>query len=316
MSANCERATSIRSQEHKSTIPTLELILASAIWGFAFVAQRKGNESLNPLFFNSLRFALGSLFLLILLILKTNKLRFKFKPDLLILGAILFVAASLQQIGLLWTTAGSGGFITGLYVVFIPLIGLLKKQKASKNILLSILLAVTGLWLINTGVSIKASTGNLLVLLSAVFWALHVQYIDTITKRYPSLWIAFCQYSVCAILSLAFWALALLSNLIQSSSFKTLFANITQTGYPLLYSGIASVGIAYTLQLHAQKKVAPSPAGIILCMEAVFALLGGWWLLHENMTLSSIAGAGLLLLAMLLAQMAGKVQKVEKVEKV
>ena len=165
-----------------SVIPVFELILASAIWGFAFVAQRKGNESLHPLFFNALRFAIGSLFLLTLILITAPKSKPKLKADLLLLGCILFIAAALQQIGLLWTSAGSGGFITGLYVVFIPIIGIFKKQKQSKLIILSIFLAVPGLWLINSGASVDASFGNLLVLVSAVFWAMHVQYIDTIVR--------------------------------------------------------------------------------------------------------------------------------------
>ena len=299
MSANCERPTSIRSPEHKSTIPTLELLFASAIWGFAFVAQRKGNESLHPLFFNALRFAVGTLFLIILTLFKMPKYKTKFKADLLLLGIILFIAASLQQIGLLWTNASSGGFITGLYVVFIPIIGLFRKQKQSKLIIVSIFLAVPGLWLINSAASVDASLGNLLVLISAVFWALHVQYIGHITRLYPSLWIALCQYAICALLSLIFWLMGMALKFIPLTSFYAITIKTGHAAIPILYSGIASVGIAYTLQLHAQKKVAPTPAGIILCMEAVFAMVGGRLLLNEKLGYSSIAGAALLFVAMM-----------------
>lgn len=284
-----------------SGIPIFELILASAIWGFAFVAQRKGNESLHPLFFNALRFGIGSLFLLTLILIKAPKTRPKLKPDLLLLGCILFIAASLQQIGLLWTTAGSGGFITGLYVVFIPIIGIFKKQKQSKMIIASICLAVPGLWLINSGASVDATLGNLLVLISAIFWALHVQYIDVIVQRYPSPLVAFSQYAVCAVISLIFWLGGLALKLIEPVTLTSLSANISGAAIPILYSGIGSVGIAFTLQLHAQRKVAPAPAGIILCMEAVFALFGGWLLLNERITWHSIGGAALLFIAMLVS---------------
>lgn len=282
-------------------VPIFELILASAIWGFAFVAQRKGNETLHPLFFNALRFAIGSLFLLILILIKAPKTRPKLKPDLLLLGCILFIAASLQQIGLLWTSAGSGGFITGLYVVFIPIIGIFKKQKLSKLVVASICLAVPGLWLINSGASVDATLGNLLVLISAIFWAMHVQYIDTIVTRYPSLLAAFSQYAICALISFIFWLGGMALRLIDPVSITNLSANLSKAIVPVLYSGIGSVGIAYTLQLHAQKKVAPAPAGIILCMEAVFALLGGWLLLNEQITWYSIGGAALLFTAMLVS---------------
>ncbi len=288
-----------------SVIQIFELILASAIWGFAFVAQRKGNESLHPFLFNALRFAIGSLFLLTLILITAPKSKPKLKADLLLLGCILFIAAALQQIGLLWTSAGSGGFITGLYVVFIPIIGVFKKQKQSKLIILSIFLAVPGLWLINSGASVDASFGNLLVLVSAVFWAMHVQYIDTIVTRYPSLWVAFSQYFICAVISFIFWLGGMVLRFIAPITITTLSANISQATIPILYSGICSVGIAYTLQLHAQKKVAPAPAGIILCMEAVFALFGGWLLLDEQITLYSIGGAVLLFAAMLVSTIPG-----------
>ncbi len=294
------RARSVPA-ERNSVVPILELVLASAIWGFAFVAQRKGNESLHPLFFNALRFGIGSLFLLILIIIKTPRSKPKLKADLLLLGFILFIASALQQIGLLWTSAGSGGFITGLYVVFIPLIGIFKKQKQSKLIIASIFLAVPGLWLINSGASVDATLGNFLVLISAIFWAMHVQYIDTVVQRYPSLWVAFCQYSICAVISFIVWLIGTALKVINPITITVLSANISKAIIPVLYSGIGSVGIAYTLQLHAQKKVAPAPAGIILCMEAVFALLGGWLLLNEPITWYSIGGAALLFTAMLIS---------------
>jgi drug/metabolite transporter (DMT)-like permease len=287
--------------ERSSAIPIFELILASAIWGFAFVAQRKGNESLHPLFFNALRFGIGSLFLLTLIQIKAPKARPKLKADLLLLGCILFIASALQQIGLLWTSAGSGGFITGLYVVFIPIIGIFKKQKLSKLIIASIFLAVPGLWLINSGASVGATFGNLLVLISAIFWAMHVQYIDTIVQRYPSLWVAFSQYAICAVINFIVWLAGMLLKFIEPVTVHSLAANVSQAAIPVLYSGICSVGIAYTLQLHAQKKVAPTPAGIILCMEAVFALLGGWLLLNEQITWYSIGGAALLFTAMIVS---------------
>lgn len=288
----------------RSVIPTLELILASAIWGFAFVAQRKGNESLHPLLFNGLRFALGAMALYVAARLTAPKdgHRVKgIKMEPLLLGAVLFVAASLQQVGLLWTGAGSAGFITGLYVVFVPLIGLWRAQKPGRGILIAVLLAVAGLWFINRGAPLEASFGNMLVLISAVFWALHVQMIDKLTKQHASLDLAISQYLVCAVLSILSWGLDQIFALTGPASVSTVPNGVLTALLPLLYGGLASVGVAYTLQLHAQKRVPPAPASIILCLEAVFALLGGWLLLSEKLSGAALTGAALLLAAMLIS---------------
>lgn len=285
-------------------LPALELVLASAIWGFAFVAQRKGNESLHPFAFNVIRFALGALVLSPFLLFSATSegqegKRQSWQP--LLLGLILFTAASLQQIGMLWTSAGNAGFITGLYVVYVPIIGLIRGQRVSKAVLLAVLFAITGLWLINHGSVSGSGFGNLLVLVSAVFWALHVQYIDRLLQHFPSLKLAVIQYAVCAILSLLFWTGGAFTGLIEHPGLAGTLENISKAAIPLLYGGIGSVGIAYTLQLHAQKKVAPAPASIILCLEAVFAMFGGWLILREHVSIYSLSGAGLMLGAMVMS---------------
>ncbi|NLO11628.1 MAG: DMT family transporter [Candidatus Cloacimonetes bacterium] len=269
------------------------------------MAQRKGNESMHPLLFNSLRFAIGALALLPFAIGKTKPSRpvkTSWNLELFLLGFILFIAASLQQIGMLWTGAGNAGFITGLYVVFVPLIGIFRGQKPAKFILLAILFAVTGLWLINQNSSLDASFGNLLVLISAIFWASHVQMIDRLTTRHPSLRLAIWQYGICATLSLLLWMATHILNILPHQTAHQSFSAALRAGIiPVLYGGLGSVAIAYTLQLHAQKKVAPAPASIILCLEAVFALFGGWLLLNEKLSLQSLGGAAALFAAMLIS---------------
>jgi drug/metabolite transporter (DMT)-like permease len=228
-------------------LPILELVLASAIW-LCICGPRKGNESLNPLFFKGLRFALGTLAILLvsLWITRTSKpQRFTFRPQFVLLGAVLFIAASLQQIGLLWTSAGSAGFITGLYVVFVPLIGLWRSQRPGKSIIAAVLFAVLGLWLINRGSSIDATFGNLLVLISALFWAFHVQLIDKFTRRYSSIELAVWQYLLCALFSLLSWWLGNMLGWIAPRSLNSVGASIWQAALPLLYGG-RSVGIDYT----------------------------------------------------------------------
>jgi drug/metabolite transporter (DMT)-like permease len=280
------------------------LLLTAAIWGFAFVAQRLGNDALNPLLFNGLRFGLGGLAVLILkvFILKRIPDAASGKPPygrILLLGTVLFIASSLQQTGLLWTTAGSAGFITGLYVVFIPLFGLLVGHILTRGMAVAVGLAVAGLWMINSGAALDATFGNVLVLISALFWALHVLLIGKYTQGTSSLHLAIGQYFVCALLSLAGGVLMLALKVAGFGIRISITKDVLAATAPILYGGIMSVGIAYTLQMHAQKRVKPQAAGIIMCSEAVFAMLGGILFLQERPPALAYLGAALVLAAML-----------------
>jgi len=273
------------------------LLLTATIWGIAFVAQRKGMESIDPMLFNGIRFTLGAI-IVGLIALKANRKTAKI-PFPWLLGITLTIASSFQQIGMVWTTAGNAGFITGLYIVFVPIIGIFRKQIISKTIWLAIVLAVIGLYLINVKQDINVSMGNLFVLVSAVFFAWHVQLVDKYTRMYDTLSLAFAQASFVAISSLL---IGLIYHFYLKPDFlftHEIYQSIGKAGIPLLYGGLFSAGIAYTLQVSAQKKVAPSAAAIILCLESVFALLGGWILLKEKITLTILLGAALLFTAML-----------------
>lgn len=281
----------------KKDVGLIALFLTSAIWGFAFVAQRQGMETLDPFVFNGIRFSLGAI-IVGLFGYKTIAL---FKKIPWSLGIVLFAAATLQQTGLIWTTAGNAGFITGLYVVFVPLLGLFRKQRITRTTFIAVLLAVCGLFLINDNRDLQISLANGVVLIAAVLWGVHLQLIDKLTKKQSTLYLAFYQFTICAVLSFLF---GLLYNLIfRSDVFQNgiLIKNIGHAATALLYSGLISVGIAYTLQVFAQKKVEPAKSALILCLESVFALLGGWWLLREEITPAVIAGASLLLTAMLIS---------------
>jgi drug/metabolite transporter (DMT)-like permease len=275
------------------------LLLTAAIWGFAFVAQRQGMAYLDPLLFNGIRFALGAL--IVGLFAVSRKTGISRMPFPWLLGSVLFVAATLQQIGIVYTTAGNAGFITGLYVVFVPLLGIFRKQRISKTILIAIILSVIGLYFINLNQSLTASAGNLIVLISALFWAWHVQLIDRYTNEYDTFTVAFYQCSFTALASLVcgiIWHLFTNPDYLIDSQ---LYLSVSHAIVPVLYAGLLSVGIAYTLQVHAQKKVAPAPATIILCLEGVFALLGGWLFIKEQLTASILIGVALLFAAMLLS---------------
>ena len=275
------------------------LLLTSLIWGFAFVAQRMGMEHVGPFIFNGIRFALGALVILPFILLSKPSAPRAPRPASrylliggIILGLTVFGGATLQQYGLVYTTAGNAGFITGLYVVFVPILGLLRRQFPHFTVWIAALLAAVGLYFLSVTESFSIQFGDLLVLIGAVFWAMHVVIIGVMSPKVNALKLALIQYLVCAVLSLII-ALAVESNTLEGLIDATI---------PILYGGILSVGIAYTLQVIAQKTAPPAHAAIILSLEAVFAAIGGWLVLNEEIGSRGILGCGLMLLGMLVAQ--------------
>lgn len=273
------------------------LWLTALIWGFAFVAQRAGMEHIGPFMFNGLRFLLGSLSLIPLIaFLKHKEASGIISGDLVkggvVAGLVLFTAASLQQAGMVYTTAGKAGFITGLYVVLVPLLGLFIGQKTSKNLWIGAIIAVCGLFMLTFSGNLLIGKGDLLVLLSAFFWAVHVQLINKLVKKLPALPLSSFQFAVCGILSL-----------VASFIFETTSTeNVRMATIPLLYGGLLSVGVAYTLQVVAQRHVHPAYASIILSFETVFAAVGGWLILNETFTTKNLAGCLLMLAGILVVQ--------------
>lgn len=273
------------------------LWLTALIWGFAFVAQRAGMEHIGPFMFNGLRFLLGSLSLIPLIaFLKYKEASGIISGDLVkggvVAGLVLFTAASLQQAGMVYTTAGKAGFITGLYVVLVPLLGLFIGQKTGKNLWIGAIIAVCGLFMLTFSGNLLIGKGDLLVLLSAIFWAVHVQLINKLVKKLPALPLSSFQFAVCGILSL-----------VASFIFETTSTeNVRMATIPLLYGGLLSVGVAYTLQVVAQRHVHPAYASIILSFETVFAAVGGWLILNETFTTKNLAGCLLMLAGILVVQ--------------
>ncbi|MBU1417236.1 MAG: DMT family transporter [Proteobacteria bacterium] len=280
----------------------LLLLTTAMIWGFAFVAQRLGMEHVSPFTFNATRFLVGAVSLLPVLILYRLKKPVAQRPRLLdrfgllggiCLGVVLFLGSSLQQIGIVYTTAGKAGFITGLYVIIVPLLGLLWKQRTGMGTWMGALLAVVGMYFLSITDGFNISHGDLLVLVSALFWAIHVQLISWFTQRFDSLLLSLYQFLFCALLS---WLAALQWETISISAIRAAM-------YPILYAGIISVGIAYTLQVVAQQKAHPAHAAIILSLESVFALLGGWLFLGEILSPRGLFGCALMLVGMILSQL-------------
>ncbi len=272
----------------------LLLSLAAAIWGFAFVAQRLGMDFVGPLTFNAARFAIGAV-VLVPLARARAKAAAPWRDDLprgLALGAVLFGGANLQQWGLVTTTAGNAGFITGLYVILVPILGLAVGERTRTATWLGAVLAVVGLFLLAVTDRFTIATGDLLVLAGAIFWAVHVLLIARFSPRTEPVRLAALQFAVCAVLSLA-----------GALVFEDVaWAGLRGATGPILYAGLLSTGIAYTLQVVAQQKAPPAHAAIILSLEAVFALLGGIVLLGESLGARGLAGCAVMLAGMILSQ--------------
>ncbi len=287
---------------NKELRSSLLLLLTAIIWGFAFVAQRLGMDYLEPFTYNAIRFGLGSISLIpvIKMFSKSNddsdkeieeddKLIFKYG---LIAGSVLFIAATLQQVGLLYTTAAKAGFITTLYIVLVPILGLFLGQKTSTNIWIGVVVATIGLYFLSINENFTIGFGDLLQLIGAIFWAIHIIVIGFFTRKVNSLKLSSVQFATCSILS---FIVAFIFEDIQ-------FINIKAAIVPILYGGIMSVGIAYTLQAIGQRHAKASHAAIALSMESVFAAIGGMIILSERLPARGILGCILMLIGMLISQ--------------
>ena len=284
----------------------LILLLTAAIWGFAFVAQRVGMDHMGPFTFNAIRFSLGAISLVPLLLWgqvrrKTQKkipFRSMLAPGLLT-GLALFGGASLQQVGLVGTSAGKAGFITGLYVILVPLLGLLWGRKAHPAHWTGAILAVSGLYFLSVREGLTVSGYDLIVLAGAFVWAAHVHLIARYSDVVGPLRLSVFQFAVCGLLSAgAAW-------LLETPTLQ----NISGGLWPILYGSFLSVGLAYTLQVVAQRTADPSHVVIILSLEGVFAALGGWLLLGEVLKARDVLGGALILSGMLISQIFGKGRK-------
>jgi drug/metabolite transporter (DMT)-like permease len=281
----------------------LLLLLTAVIWGFAFVAQKAGMEFLGPFTFNTARFTLGSLSLIPLLLINQKK---KFEKVIflpledktflyggLVAGTVLFLGSTFQQAGLVYTDAGKAGFITGFYIILVPILGLFIKQKTSFFTWLGAVVAIVGLYFLSVDEKFEINIGDLLVLIGAFFWAIQILVIGYYSTKVDAFQLAFSQFVICAVFSLV---AALLTEKIN-------FQNIINASLPILYAGIFSVGIAFTIQVVAQREAHPANAAIIMSLEAVFAVLGGWMILNESIPTRGLLGCLLMLIGMILSQL-------------
>lgn len=275
------------------------LVLTAMIWGFAFVFQKIGAESVGTFVFNGLRFAMGALSLIpVFLIFEREKFnKEKFKKTVIAsiaCGTVLFIASALQQYGIELTgSAGKAGFITGLYTVLVPIISfILYKKKGGAGVWIGAILAVVGLFLLSVGDGFSVELGDLYLLIGAFFWAGHILIIDKFIDGVSPLRFASFQFAVCAAL-----------NLIFAAFFDTFDAQAISTALvPLLYGGLASVGIAYTLQIFGQKYTDPSTAAIIFSLESVFSAIGETVVIGSVMTARGYIGCVLIFSGIILSQ--------------
>jgi drug/metabolite transporter (DMT)-like permease len=276
----------------------LLLLSASMIWGLAFVAQRQGMAHIGPFTFNGLRFLLGAVSLLPLFFLmkpaiKSTRGSTGLLKNAIFAGLILCCAASLQQMGMVHTSAGNAGFITSFYIIFVPLFGEFTVLRSRSSVWVGALIAILGFYLLSVGKGFNVQHGDLLVLCSAVFWALHLRLLSQIAPRYDFRLLAILQYVLVGLVSLAIACFTEHINL----------AGISKVIWPIIYAGVASVGLGFTLQLIAQRHTRADDAALILSLEAVFAFIGGWIILSETSGIRALAGCALILAGVIYTQL-------------
>ncbi|MED5348437.1 MAG: DMT family transporter [Pseudomonadota bacterium] len=275
------------------------LLITAAIWGLGFVAQVLGMNYLEPFAFIGIRFLLGAASLLPLVVFFHHRKWLPVSPahtvvkGSLVLGVILFAAGSLQQVGIVYSNASNAGFITGLYMVIVPIIGLALKYRTGLNTWLGCVLAVVGLFLLSVKADFTMGYGDTLLLVGAVGWALHILAIDHYAPRAAPLLLSLGQFIVCGCLAMV------VSVFIETTSWE----QVRAATYVLIYAGVITVGVAYTLQVIAQERADPTHAAIILSLEAVFGALGGYLFLQEQLSGRELIGCVLMLMGMLVSQL-------------
>lgn len=281
----------------------IALLGATVIWGSAFIAQSVGMDKIGPFTFQAVR-----CFLAVVFLFPASALFSRGKPfwkswadpalwrSGVICGLALFAASSLQQIGLVYTDAGKAGFLTAMYIVFVPFLGLFLGQNPGRNALLSLIPAIVGLYLLSCTSVSGINKGDVLLLLCAVAFSVQILLIDRHCAGLDGLKLNCIQALVAAVLSVP-WAL--LTETVDAS-------RIASCWLPLGYAGVLSMGVAYTLQIVGQKRVAPSAAALLMSLESVFAALFGWLLLHETMTGAEKLGCLLVFAAVVISQLPEK----------
>lgn len=280
----------------------LLLLLTSFIWGFAFIAQKLGSDYIEPFTFNFFRNLTAGIFLLAYTFFRKNKSRKKVDSITktatirggIATGLVMAVAVSFQQTGVYFTTSGKAGFITSLYVVIVPIFAIFMGKKVSKKTAISIILALVGLYLLTVRVDdgFSINKGDILIFVGSLFFAFHILFIDKFSIRADSVKMSMIQFFVASLVSL------LLMILFEKPNFDLLMKGMLA----ILYLGIFSSGLGYTLQIVAQKDTDPTIASLILSLESVFAAFFGFLFLKERPVDREIFGGIIMFIAIILSQ--------------
>ncbi len=285
----------------------LILTLTALIWGSAFVAQSVGMDYVGPITFNMARFYIGGIVLIpsIFVIKKITRSNVGIDKEELIrqrkdgfiggicCGCCLFVASLLQQIGIMGTTVGKAGFITALYIVIVPIMSIILGRKTKLIVWISVFIATVGMYLLCINEGFTISRGDFYVFLCAIAFSVHILVIDHFTPMADGTYISCVQFFTAAILS------TILAVIFEGINLE----GIMLAAKPILYAGVFSCGIAYTLQIVGQRRVSPSIAPMILSLESVFSLLSGWVILGQSLSARELLGCLLVFVAIILAQL-------------
>lgn len=288
---------------------SLLLLLTAFIWGVAFVAQSVGGDAVGCFTFNGVRSLIGGIVLIPVIIFLDDRKKKELGTEnfteqkgdkkTLITGGIccgimLCIASNFQQFGISFTTVGKAGFITAMYILIVPILGLFMKKKVGVKVWAGVVLAVIGLYMLcMTSERFSLSKGDFLVLICAFFFSLHILIIDHFSPKCDGVRLSCIQFFVCGFLSM------ITAFIFEAPSFGAILSG----WLPILYAGVLSCGVAYTLQIIGQKNMDPTVASLILSLESVFSVLAGWVILNQTLSVRELLGCALMFLAIILAQL-------------
>ena len=292
----------------KKVVGVLELLLTAFIWGIAFVAQSVGMKYIGPFTFNCVRFFIGGVILIPVIILLNNKNKEEIKSQSIqtseekkkytvwggiLCGILLCSASTFQQMGICRTSVGKAGFITALYIIIVPLLGIFLHKGITILLGISTIIAMLGFYLLCISGQIKINSGDILVLICAFIFSLHILVIDYYSPKGNGVAISCIQFFVSALISGVFMFLFE----------KPIITQILSAYVPILYAGVFSCGVAYTLQIIGQQKMEPTVASLILSLESVFSALAGWFILKQGLSMKELIGCMFVFIAVILAQL-------------
>ena len=282
---------------------TLALLLGTFIWGMAFIAQSVGMETIGPFTFQAIRCMLGVIFLFLVTFffdwkigMRASLQKWKNKKlwiSGIICGTALFAATSLQQVGLVYTAPGKAGFLTAMYIVLVPVLGIFVHRKPGINAVVSVLLALVGLYLLSFTDMGSINIGDILLTGCALAFAVQILLIDRLAPDLDGLRLNCVQSLVVSLLSVP----CIFLNR-ETVGLQTILA----CWLPLGFAGVLSMGVGYSMQIIGQKRLEPTAASLIMSLESVFAALGGWLILHNTMTPSELTGCTLVFAGVIVSQ--------------